>query len=85
MKKMLIALAMVSLSATAFAQGYPTEKFSVATNSFWSNWFLTVHALDANYEIAGADQGLYKAPMWGGAVSLGKWFTPGMGLRAKGT
>lgn len=84
MKKMLIALAMVSLSATAFAQGYPTEKFSVATNSFWSNWFLTVHALDANYEIAGADQGLYDAPMWGGAVSLGKWFTPGMGLRAKG-
>ena len=68
MKKMLIALAMVSLSATAFAQSYPTEKFSVATNSFWSNWFLTVHALDANYEIAGADQGLYKAPMWGGAV-----------------
>ena len=85
MKKMLIALAMVSLSATAFAQGYPTEKFSVATNSFWSNWFLSVHALDASYSIAGADQGLYKAPMWGGAVALGKWFTPGMGLRAKGT
>lgn len=85
MKKMLIALAMVSLSATAFAQDYPTEKFSVATNSFWSNWFLTVHALDANYSIAGADQDLFEAPMWGGAVALGKWFTPGMGLRAKGS
>ena len=85
MKKMLIALAMVSLSATAFAQSYPTEKFSVATNSFWSNWFLSVHALDASYNIAGADQSLFEAPMWGGAVALGKWFTPGMGLRAKGT
>lgn len=85
MKKMLLALAMVSLSATAFAQDYPTEKFSVATNSFWSNWFISLHATDVNYQEHGAGQSLLEAPMWGGSVAVGKWFTPGMGLRVKGT
>lgn len=86
MKKMLMVLAMVSLSATAFAQTeVPTEKYSVATNSFWSNWFIQLHAVDANYREQGAHQGIMEAPMWGGSVALGKWFTPGMGLRLKGT
>ena len=84
MKKMLIMLAMVSLSATAFAQTeVPTEKFSVATNSFWSNWFITLHGTYSNYQVRGADQDLLDAPMWGGSIALGKWFTPGMGVRAK--
>ena len=84
MKKMLMVLAMVSLSATAFAQTeVPTEKFSVATNSFWSNWFIQLHAADVNYMETNHGQGLMEAPMWGGTLSLGKWFTPGMGMRVK--
>lgn len=86
MKKMLMVLAMVSLSATAFAQTeVPTEKYSVATNSFWSNWFIQLHATDVNYREHASHQGLMEAPMWGGSVALGKWFTPGMGLRVKGS
>lgn len=40
MKKLLIALAFVGLSTASFAQEEPTLKNSVATNSFWSNWFI---------------------------------------------
>ncbi len=34
-------LAVASLSMSAMAQDDPTEKYSVSTNSFWSNWFIT--------------------------------------------
>ena len=33
-------LAVASLSMSAMAQDDPTEKYSVSTNSFWSNWFI---------------------------------------------
>lgn len=86
MKKLMIALACASLSATAFAQDVtevPTQKYSVATNSFWSNWFITVQGTYSSYKDAAANQGLLDTPLWGGSVALGKWFTPGLGLRAK--
>ena len=41
MKKFLIVLALASVSLTSMAQEDPTLKYSVATNSFWSNWFAT--------------------------------------------
>ena len=38
-----MGLALFSMSMTAFAQeADPTLKYSVATNSFWSNWFIQV-------------------------------------------
>ena len=41
MKKLLAVLAFAGLSLSGFAQdATPTEKYSVATNSFWSNWFI---------------------------------------------
>ena len=43
MRKLLMGLALFSMSMTAFAQeADPTLKYSVATNSFWSNWFIQV-------------------------------------------
>ena len=42
---MLLAFASVSVASMA-QDAVPTEKYSVATNSFWSNWF--VHA-NVNY------------------------------------
>lgn len=60
----------------------PVSKYSVETNSFWSNWFLDFGAgaqvLFDDY----SDHGKFKkriAPAFN--VSIGKWFTPGLGLR----
>ena len=39
-----MVLALVSVSFSAMAQDDPTLKYSVATNSFWSNWFIQVGA-----------------------------------------
>ena len=45
MKKLLAVLAFASISLSGFAQdATPTEKYSVATNSFWSNWFIQAGA-----------------------------------------
>ena len=56
MKKFLFVLAFVGLSSYALAQTseVPTKKYSVATNSFWSNWFIQVGA-DWNAFPASAD------------------------------
>ena len=45
MKKLLIVLAFASVSFAGMAQDEdPTLQHSVATNSFWSNWFIQVNA-----------------------------------------
>ena len=83
-------LAFASISVASMAQEDPTQKYSVATNSFWSNWFFQVNgawtAFYSNEEKgAGWDKSPFKdfrsAP--GFSVALGKWFTPGLGLRTK--
>ena len=90
MKKFLMILAFASISVASMAQEDPTQKYSVATNSFWSNWFFQVNgawtAFYSNEEKgAGFDKSPFKefrsAP--GFSVALGKWFTPGLGLRTK--
>lgn len=91
MKKLLIVLAMAGLSMGAMAQeADPALKHSVATNSFWSNWFIQVGA-DWNAWYSGEEHGLglSRSPFKkfrsnpGAAVAIGKWFTPGIGLRTK--
>ena len=43
MKKILMVLAFAGASVAGFAQEeVPTLKNSVATNSFWDNWFVQV-------------------------------------------
>lgn len=93
MKKILIALAMCGLSMGAMAQettADPTLKHSVATNSFWSNWFIQAGAdWNAFYSNQEHGQGLDRSPFKkfratpGFSVAVGKWFTPGLGLRTK--
>ena len=95
MKKLLIALAFAGVSLGASAQDSdPVLKYSVATNSFWSNWFVQFGG-DFNSWISdqehgrgldgGDHYGLFAGDRtsWGGAIALGKWFTPGIGLRTK--
>ena len=94
MKKLMYVLAFAGLSTAAVAQQateIPTEKYSVATNSFGSNWFLSA---GGDYTAFYSDQedgmGLSKSPFksfrrsWGADLAVGKWFTPGLGLRLKG-
>lgn len=94
MKKLLMALAFAGVAATGFAQDTesadPTLKYSVATNSFWSNWFIQVGAeWNAWYSNEEHGQGLSSSPFKGFrsnpgiGLAIGKWFTPGIGLRTK--
>ena len=57
MKKLFIALAFAGISLSSMAQDAdPTLKYSVATNSFWSNWFIQVGA-DWNAWYSGQEHG----------------------------
>ena len=60
MKKLFLMLAVASLSLNAMAQEDPTEKYSVATNSFWSNWFIQTNLNWSSYTIG--THGLFSAP-----------------------
>ena len=91
MKKILMVLAFAGVSMAGFAQEeVPTQKYSVATNSFWSNWFVQVGA-NWNAWYSGQEHGAHldRSPIKdfrsnpGAAVAIGKWFTPGLGLRVK--
>lgn len=90
MKKLLIVLAFASVSMASMAQDDPTLKYSVATNSFWSNWFIQVgynyNVFYSNEETkADFDKSPFKSfrNSHGAAIAIGKWFTPGLGLRTK--
>ena len=89
MKKFLMVLALASVSVAGMAQE-TTEKYSVATNSFWSNWFIQANvAGTAFYSSQERNAGFSKSPLkdlrnnLGLSLAIGKWFTPGLGLRTK--
>ncbi|EGC20861.1 OmpA family protein [Prevotella multiformis] len=91
MKKLFMVLALAGCTMTGFAQNETlTEKYSVATNSFWSNWFIQVGA-DWNAWYSNQEHGRDAAisPLKrfrsnpGASIAVGKWFTPGLGLRTK--
>ena len=67
----------------AQTEDYPVRKHSVQTNSFWSNWFISlgggVQVMPTDRGEAGVD--LFETLTPNFTVSLGKWFTPGLGLR----
>lgn len=96
MKKLFLLLVVASFSVGAAAQERdvtdPAEKHSVATNSFWANWFIQGAATwNAFYGVGEKSlvAPFHKFPTgeghtgWGLSVSVGKWFTPGIGLRTK--
>jgi outer membrane protein OmpA-like peptidoglycan-associated protein len=86
---MVLAFAGVSVAGMAQEEA-PVMKYSVATNSFWSNWFVSADLMYAAFysnEEKGND--FKKSPFTdyrrnlGASVAVGKWFTPGIGLRTK--
>lgn len=99
MKKtlMIAAFAMVaaavkaqSSSVTSEVSNEPTSKYSVETNSFWSNWFISA-GVTYNAFYTAQEKGLNDKPKLfngarstlGASIAIGKWFTPGFGLRTK--
>ncbi len=91
MRKLMIALAFAGLTAaTATAQDtvVPSKKYSVATNSFWANWFVSA-GFEANGSYTSQESCCNKNPFsvdrgtLGFNVAVGKWFTPSIGLRTK--
>lgn len=61
---------------------YHNDIYRVETNSFWSNWFLGVGAGTETY-FGDHDKQLYWSERItpGAEVYIGKWFTPGIGVR----
>lgn len=94
-KTMLAALAMAA-SCTAWAQEtqtvqngdftetveYSTDKFKVETNRFWSNWFVSAGG-GVNLYFGDHDKQVKFGKRLAPAVdvAIGKWFTPGIGVR----
>ena len=91
MKKIMITLAILALGSSAMAQEtvIPTKKYSVATNSFWSNWFFSVggqyNAAYSSQEVHGLSGNPFTTTrgVFGFNAAIGKWFTPSIGLRTK--
>lgn len=92
MKKLFILFAFLGLTASqAMAQEteVPTKKYSVATNSFWANWFVSAgisgNSFYTSQEVSGMNGNPFsdKRGTLGFTVAVGKWFTPGIGLRTK--
>lgn len=92
MKKLLLAVTVTGMVASADAQTQTSEvnlcetknsKYEVITNPFWSNWFIT---LDGGAQMLFSDHD--KKASFGKRITptidlaVGKWFTPGLGLRA---
>lgn len=89
MKKLMIALAFAGFGAAtvnAQSQIEAPSKYTVATNSFWSNWFIQVGVdmtLQNPYGVNWGDDVFPNGKSFGLDVAVGKWFTPGLGLRLK--
>lgn len=91
MRKLFIALAFAGFAMGGYAQeSEPVQQYSVATNSFWSNWFIqTGFDWSAWYSNEEHGLGLSHSPFKkfrsnpGVSIAIGKWFTPGIGLRTK--
>ncbi len=59
-----------------------SDRYKVETNSFWDNWFIQVGGGGQVYFGDGDSQGSFGkriAPALD--IAVGKWFTPGLGLR----
>lgn len=91
MKKILLILATFALSTSVMAQTEVSgEKHSVATNSFWANWFVQANVVGSSFWSSQEQQAVkfskltkdYRTNL-GFSIALGKWFTPGLGLRTK--
>lgn len=92
MRKILLLFAFVCAATTVLAQddAIATKKHSVVTNSFWANWFVQGNIAASSFWGSQENSAFKFSRMFKGyrtnlgiSIALGKWFTPGMGLRTK--
>ena len=91
MKKLMIALAFagmgtVAVNAQTTIETPTVSKYTVATNSFWSNWFIQVGADMAVQNPYGSNffkNDWHDGRSYGVDLAIGKAFTPGLALRLK--
>lgn len=92
MKKVISMMAVAGLFSVSAMQAQVTEvveideipvsKYSVQTNSFWDNWFISVNAgAQFSYLYPESSQEFKDRISLSGQAYVGKWFTPGMGMR----
>lgn len=92
MKKVISMMAVAGLFSVSAMQAQVTEvveideipvsKYSVQTNSFWDNWFISVNAgAQFSYLYPESSQKFKDRISFSGLAYIGKWFTPGMGMR----
>lgn len=88
MKKISIVLTFVFFAigmSNAQSQQKDSFKYSVVTNSFWSNWYVQV-GLDMSLQNPyghNFDDVFPNGKTFGIDAAVGRWFTPGLGLRGK--
>lgn len=75
-------------NVTVQVQETPMQKYNVYTNGFWNNWFLSIGGSYVSDIERGASNwsdlffdGHYGR--FGFNLAVGKWFTPGLGMRLK--
>jgi hypothetical protein len=92
MKRILLLFAFVCAITSVLAQddAIATKKHSVVTNSFWANWFVQGNIAASSFWGSQENSAFKFSSMFKGyrtnlgiSIALGKWFTPGMGLRTK--
>ena len=79
----MLAIAGVSLTSMAQETETATEKYSVATNSFWSNWFVQggvqwtafYSSLEHGFDTSNNPLKSFRSNPQA-SVAIGKWFTP---------
>lgn len=60
----------------------PVSKYSVQTNSFWDNWFVSLNAgAQFSYLYPEGSHKFKDRVTFSGLLYIGKWFTPGIGMR----
>lgn len=83
MKKSFLLVVLALFAAGASAQDdIKTDKYKVETNRFWSNWFIDASGgVQVYFGDGDSDAKFSKRLAPAVDLSLGKWFTPGLGLR----
>ena len=92
MKKVFYLVAMAGMLAIPAANAQvtrvvevaeiPVSKYSVQTNGFWDNWFVSLNAgAQFSYLNPAGSQDFKDRITFSGLAYAGKWFTPGVGMR----
>ena len=92
MKKVFCMMAVAGLFSVSVARAQvsevveiaevPVSKYSVQTNSFWDNWFVSLNAgAQFSYLYPDGPQEFKDRITFSGLAYVGKWYTPGIGMR----